>query len=692
MTHASRTLRTFLWCFVVIYGVIDSLSITQVDLWWQLAEGQHILHTGHLPAAPVAAFGLPAQPYVDEYAGYEVVLAALYQVTGYVGVWVAFSAIFLLCLLVPSAMVARKTPPTDLLSLAALFVAIVLLRTRLEQRPEPVGVLLEALLIALLRASSLERVSGRLLAAVGALFVAWSNCHSTFVIGFATLGLWLADELRRRWSTPPLARLVTNGAKVGAVALLAAMINPYGPWRLLFPFVQAADFGSTALSPEMWAIGSTSPVVGLFYTVTLALLAWAVLVRRSLPLWLIGYAALSAVIAYKSYRFVDLVALALLFAYAAPREEAPPERRARGIAGALLNVSLAGACVFVAFLDGFAAVMTYHDARDARELATYTRRFAPELVERLRTSGQAGVPILCGHGTGSYVSFAEHGPFHPLIDSGLSHFSDETKRYFFFAWYESAAFDLAVDQLHVDHVLVTRETFNWLPVLHRKPEWRLVACSVDGALWERTAPVSPALDPAMQAEVRAAIAAQQQEGNSAGAFFYSLLLDRPGDSLALLAAARGLEWTEPRFNAMSDWLDALPLADVQAYYASPHELNYPLVDAMVAARLGPEVYDRFIQAPHDGPRPWYWHAVEVRVRLAQGRRDEARAALDRIAPVPDSSTLYYHLWHQVHDTDAAPAALGAYGRWQSWELAGPEFMTPVAARLNARAAEAARLP
>ncbi|HEX4141231.1 MAG TPA: hypothetical protein VHY09_12850, partial [Candidatus Methylacidiphilales bacterium] len=83
MTNLARPLRIFLWSYVFLYAVFSSLSITQVDVWWQLAEGQHILTTWTLPTQPVAAFGLTATPYFDEYAGYEVVLALLYHIAGF---------------------------------------------------------------------------------------------------------------------------------------------------------------------------------------------------------------------------------------------------------------------------------------------------------------------------------------------------------------------------------------------------------------------------------------------------------------------------------------------------------------------------------------------------------------------------------------------------------------------------------
>ncbi len=316
MTNLARALRIFLWSYIFLYAVFSSLSITQVDLWWQLAEGQHILHTGTLPTQPVAAFGLPATPYFDEYAGYEVVLALLYGAAGFVGLWAVFSAIYLAILFLPAATTGRKYPSFDLASVLALWAAILLIHPRLEQRPELAGVLFQVLLMVLLRASSLEKITTRLVICLLLLFVAWSNTHSTFLFGFFTLGLWIANEWWRLFKVLPPALLIRRGAMLALLAVAAAALTPYGQRRLLFQFLQASDPGATALSPEMWPILTCSPVVLYITAIGLLLLIWGILTTRGLPPWLIAFSLFTLVISFKSFRFIDFAAVSLLFVYA----------------------------------------------------------------------------------------------------------------------------------------------------------------------------------------------------------------------------------------------------------------------------------------------------------------------------------------------------------------------------------------
>ena len=689
--NLARALRIFLWSYVFLYAVFSSLSITQVDVWWQLAEGQHILHTGTLPTQPAVAFGLPATPYFDEYAGYEVVLTLLYHVAGFVGLWAAFSAVFLTILFLPAATTAQKYPSFDLASILALASAILLIHPRLEQRPELVGVLFQVLLMVLLRTSSLEKITARLVIGLPVLFVAWSNTHSTFLFGFFTLGLWIANEWWRLFRIMPRGILLRRGVMLGLLALIASMITPYGPRRLLFPFLEASDFGSTALSPEMWPIATCSPIV-LYITVTgLALLAWGILTTRRLPLWLIVFSIFTLAISFKSFRFIDFAAVSMLFVYAA-RSDQDADRTWRlpwflEVPRALFFGVL---CLFFLFMDVFNLLSNYADLRTEIRFATHGLRYASDMAAFPVEPEAHRIPVLCGHGMGSYLSFEGNGNYRPLLDSGLSHFSDDTKRYFFFVWYEPEALALALQQLHVDYVLLDLETHPWIPLIQQQPDWQFVTCSPNGMIWKRSPNGPHPLSAADRALVAESMRQQLAKGNVVGAFDYSTLIDPPAESLAILAHDTGPPWTEGFFNSLWAWTGTLSPADIEAFLAKNPCEQCPLLGAILAARVGPVAYDQFAAAHPKPPGLWYWKAVAVEALLREDKAKEAREVFNSISPVPPSSTTYYRLWHEVHAQDGTK--LSPYGRWQTWNADGRDFITGMSVKLNARLAELTPLP
>jgi hypothetical protein len=685
MTNLARPLRIFLWSYVFIYAVFTSLSITQVDLWWQLAEGRHILHTLSLPTGPVVAFGLPATPYFDEYAGYETVLALLYHFTGFIGLWVTFAAIYLVILFLPGATTGRKYPSFDLTSTLALVAAILLIHPRLEQRPELVGVLLQVILMVKLRASTKEKISWRLLAGLFLLFLAWSNTHSTFLFGFFTLGLWLVNELWLRSATLSWGTLLRRGAMLGTMVLVAAMITPYGPRRLLFPFLEASDPGSTALSPEMWPILEYPPLVVYIYFAAMALLAWGLFTTRGLPFWLIAFAVFSVVVSFRSFRFTDFAAVSLLFIYAARNEQAADKVRPwPWFLSIPRDVLLVFVCLFFLFMDVFDILGKYGEMREELRFATHGLRYASDMAAYPVPSEGRRIPVLCGHGMGSYLSFEGNGNFRPLLDSGLSHFSDDTKRYFFFVWNEPDALSLALKRLNVDYLLLDLETHCWIPTIQRLPDWQFVTCSPNGMILRRSpgGPHPPsAEDRVLLAKV---IRELQDNGSVLSAFTYSTLLDRPADSLAILAQYHGEPWKELFFNSLSAWIDALPPAEAQAFLATNSCPQCPLLGAMLSARIGPEAYDHYVASHPGALDSWYGKAVAVEVALKKGDVAGARRIFNSISPVPVASTTYYRLWHAVHVEELPEPDLSSYGRWQTWDDNGRTFIEEMSMRLNDR--------
>lgn len=685
MTNLNRSLQIFFWAFSFIYVVSWSLIITQVDLWWQLSEGAHILHTWTLPTAPAGAFGLPATPYFDEYAGYEVVLALLFKIGGFPGLWMVFAAAYLAIVFLPVAASTRKYPAFDFSSTAAMLSASLLMRDRLQQRPELVAGLLLVVLMVILRKSHLEKITARTLAALFFLFVAWTNTHSTFVIGFFTLGLWIACEVILKFRTIPLTVLLRGALSTTGVALVAAMVNPYGPRRLFFPFMQAFDPGSTALSPEMWPITNFSSVGGILALIAILLLAWGILTTRGVPLWLILFSVIAVLISVKSFRFINVLATAVLFVYAARAESATANKPAAPFLLPLFkDVLLCLLCVFFIFGNVYSFYSTYQEMRSENRLATHTRRFAPDICAIKVGDGKARISILCDQGLGSYLSLEGNSQFRPLLDSGLSHFSGDTKRYFFFLWHEPAALDLVLQDLRVNYVILSKETFPWTPTLHRLRDWELVACDTTGMLWKRNPGGPHSLNATQRGQVEKAAHDLQQSGEIGGAYDYSTLLDDPAKSLGILEQYKGPEWSEVFFNSLCAWVDSLPPDVISAFLASDHPRHYPLIDAVLSSRLGPGVFAKFAATKPPGPRPWFWKALEVRADLQKGDVAAARAIFDTISPTPISSVTYYQLWRQVHPD---PSGLSAYGQWQTWDDQARQLIGSMSVRLNDRMAE-----
>jgi hypothetical protein len=686
MNRISESLQVLLWSYVFVYVVSCSLQIIQYDTWWQLSEGFHILSTFSLPTQPAAAFGLPANPYFDEYAGYEVVLALLYKATGFLGLWMLFITIYLTIIFLPSIYSKRNNSTFDIFSTLALLLAGLLLRGRLVQRPELVASLLQVFLMILLRKWKLETVTLRSLIPLFFIFLVWTNTHSTFVIGFFTLFLWIGCETFFKFKNIPIRLLLKNALLIGGVALFAVMLNPYGPERLVFPFLQAFDPGSTALSPEMWPITNFRTIAAISVLIAIVLLAWAILTSRQIPFWLTLFSIFAVYMTIKSFRWVNLLAIALLFVYAAREAQIKPIILRPLPLVWLKAAALSSLCLFMLFGDAYSFIFAFNEISPERHFATHTSNFASDIVDTDVFGSDKRLPALCGHGEGAYLSFIDNKSFRPILDSGMIHFSNDSKRYFFFVWHEPEALILALKYLDVDYVILNQETFHWTLDMRRVPGWTLIACTKNGMLWQRCSGGIYIPSPSDVDKIAASRDALLQKGDIIGAFCYSTLLNRPCDSLAILSKYDGSEWPESFFNYFSAWVDSLSQTTIQEYLSADHDKRYPLMYAVLSARLSPESCARFIKTTPPGPKPWFWEAVRVRNDIARGDMEGAHAIFDTISTTQPSSVTYYKLWHEVRKgiSKANEDNLSAYGQWQTWDDNARNFIESMSAQLNQR--------
>jgi hypothetical protein len=653
-------LRQFLWWALVLGIAISALNVRQVDLLWQLPEGQFILQNGYLPHAPPAAFGLPYQPYVDEYGLYEIALALLDRLGGFGAIWLVFVAVYLLIFAIP--LMAARARRHGLISLACLALAGIFMIARCEQRPEIVGVLLAAVLMRLLHRT--RGFSPGFLLRVALIFAVWTNIHSSYLIGCVALFLWLVERLflpstTPRWSTRQAAAAL-------ATAAAALLVNPYGWDRLAFTFAQEGDLGSNLLSREMWPTWDQTPLLQEVLLTAAVVLAAAFGTRNRPAPWVIAFAGAMFALSILHVRLVGFLAVALLFVYA-DRSASPLP----GTLGRLARAALLGCgCVVMVLFDVLALRQQFY-SMEAGSLFS-DQEFAPALVRQLRTRGPAAV--LCTNGMGAYLTFAGGGALRPLIDSGLGRFDDATKRFYFFVDEDPRSFDLALERLNVDDVLVTPMSAAWVPALADRPGWHLAAWNDTGLIFAR-GPVPAMLAGAGRDQLRDLHDAAQRSHDPVWAFCLSTLADDPETSLALLDRSRVAAWSEPFLDFFRPWLDRVPVEALDSFLQHNPGPGNPILRELVLTRVRPGA-----ALPAVGPTLLEKEA-RVLDLLQRGDVSGARTLFSTL-PRPVASALYYNLRDRLEP--AAAKNDSASVKWQDWNAGGAELFQRLSPLLNRR--------
>ena len=218
-------LRAAIWSFVVM---LVSTTLADPDLWGHLRFGLDMLQTGALHSTDPYSFTAD-RPWINHEWLAELLMGAAYAWLGPLGLGLlkAATVAIVAAMLVIAAREENALPfARDLFVAVAVFVSYS--RTQVV-RPQLFSVAIFCVMLHLLRRA--DRGSRAALWWIPLCFAVWANTHGGWIVGLAVLATWMAGDLVRQWSAARLATL----AAVGALAVIATLINPYGVglWQFL---------------------------------------------------------------------------------------------------------------------------------------------------------------------------------------------------------------------------------------------------------------------------------------------------------------------------------------------------------------------------------------------------------------------------------------------------------------------------
>lgn len=211
-----------------------------------------------------------------------------------------------------------------------------------SERPLSLGILALVGLLWIVEVPQ-SAVGRRPLVALPVLMWLWANIHGTFALGFFYLGLHLVG----RWldGSPPWQGREGDLARATVIAVIACLVNPYGPGLLLFPLELLAR-GDILRRVTEWRSPDFRTAQGLTFAVWLIIFMAAVARGRSRPSRRDLLVSLSfLLLALWAQRNIALAPVVMLPAAArafsaTSRSPEPASRRNRLLAGTLLALAL----------------------------------------------------------------------------------------------------------------------------------------------------------------------------------------------------------------------------------------------------------------------------------------------------------------------------------------------------------------
>jgi len=406
----SNPRQALLAAVLILTGAVGLDALSDPDVWWHIRLGDWIIAHHQIPAGELFAYTAFGNPLVAHEWLSETIFAALAAVGG------LFLVTVLMGLVAWSAMVAtllrgRLRGAGPVVLAVGLALGARSAETVLGTRPQVFTFALVCWTLWI--AESYLRSGGRRVWLLPPLFLLWANLHAGFIAGVGFLVIVVVVEvMKRRWSlgaVAPRRRITVLAAAVGA-SILAACINPYGPWLFIF----AATTGATERAkgiiewqspnfadPAMWVL--------LALLLTFAALTIGVIARPSLRRYFelrdLALAAVGAALALTSVRNTAICVAVMIPPWMAMTAgvvrsfEARRERR-QPVARAGRSAPVMGVALIAVGLVGVGAVgaRVAQSASPAGIAASY-----PSCATALLARSPTTQRVFTAYGTGGFV-------------------------------------------------------------------------------------------------------------------------------------------------------------------------------------------------------------------------------------------------------------------------------------------------
>lgn len=324
VNRCAASLSTRRLLVFVLFAAIFTLTaghITDPDFWWHLRTGQLIFETRAIPHADIFSFTAQGKEWVTHEWLAEVLIYAIYKLSGWGGLVVSFSLVMTAALWVAYRRAAEVAPHPYVAGGAVLLGALATAPTW-GVRPQMISFLFTSVYVAVLGDYARSKQTKSLWWLVPLMLV-WANMHGGYALGLALIGLTGAglalDELVGERGERRLFVRLRPLLFVFAACVLVVPLNPNGLRMFSYPFETLTSHAMHAYIEEWFTPNFhllISQPLALLIFATFAALALSPKKARCGELLLLCVSCYAALRAWRNIPFFALVAMPLLAEHA----------------------------------------------------------------------------------------------------------------------------------------------------------------------------------------------------------------------------------------------------------------------------------------------------------------------------------------------------------------------------------------
>lgn len=460
------------WAIVIAFKPIST-----PDYWWQRQEGINFLK-GISSPGPLHAFGLPASPCPREYGLYEALVGFFFLAGGNLLVWLAWGFAFLVFFFWLLKRLRPACRNGDLFCLI-LFPSFLMLYCMMRHRPESLSLIPMIASGWWLVRNDSSRPSPPSWGVLFVFLAAWSNLHSSYIIGLGFLVSWSANQWLIAKDRPAAVRRIVLPSL--AVCALAPLFHPDGWRNMLRPFLNQTNQPALAATWEMWP---PSPFVAGLDIVLFAggLILLAATRPRRKNLWLAACLTATFVLSLASLRYGILLAATVLIScllHAERRRARSPVPLHQFPSALSFGVHLL-ASALILILCGLQIL------QQSGPPSAYLKQGLCAAPALDWLSRQKETPLFfCSEWHPASFAQSMGGRLRPLQDSGLGRYDPATTAYYHDLQTNAEAFQDALARLEVDAWVLNTVTAHWLLYLEGHPRWKLAYADEESLVYLR---------------------------------------------------------------------------------------------------------------------------------------------------------------------------------------------------------------
>lgn len=223
-------------CFALFLCYFTTFKITgDDDVFWHMATGRYIIQTHTVPSTDIFGYMTQGQEWMPFEWGWDVLTYSIYSFSGYNGLSVFRTLIFLLIFYL-YFLILRKFKVSHNVIAIFLFLLLFGIIDRLSPRPHIMSYLaFVLLLLIIIQYRYINRSKSNILFFIPLIFLVWANMHMGIIAGMFLLGIYVLTEIiiyfkPNRFSTKEIPSLkkseLVRLLLIFLASVLVMLVNP----------------------------------------------------------------------------------------------------------------------------------------------------------------------------------------------------------------------------------------------------------------------------------------------------------------------------------------------------------------------------------------------------------------------------------------------------------------------------------